>query len=178
MPSLYGDAAGTTTAGKTSWAKTGDSPKAYTSSARRPDCTGAENSSTRALSAITSPPIGISAVAVPRPISESAGQPLGPSASSLDTWQFSSPNPLVAMPISLGSCRPTLRIGVWLAGGVLVILKASEIVAGAPRRFGLKDALRLVVCSALLSAQKSAKGAAAARAATRWRTTLAWVRLT
>jgi hypothetical protein len=85
--------------------------------------------------------------------------------------QFSSPKPLVAIPISLGSCKLTLRIGVWVAREVLVILKAREIVVGAPRCFGLNDAVRLAVCSALLSAQNSAK--AAARAATSRRATLA-----
>jgi hypothetical protein len=82
------------------------------------------------------------------------------------------------MPISLGNCKLTLRRGVWLSGGLLKILKATEIVVGSPSSSGRNDAVKLALCTAMPLAQNSAEATAAAIAASRSRASLAWVCVT
>jgi hypothetical protein len=89
--------------------------------------------------------IGISAVAMPRPISEAAGQPSGPKASRRASTQFLSPRPLVAKPISFGKNKLTFVNGNELPTGLLEIRKPRKIVVGAPSRSGLNDACKRAI---------------------------------
>jgi hypothetical protein len=156
-------------AGKTGSALTGVCAFANTHKARCPSRTGAEMTSICALSAMVSPPIGISAVAMPRPIIASAGQPRAPRSSSVSRRQFSRPRPLVARPISAGSSTLRFVKGDWLAGGTLEILNPRKIVVSAPRCSGLNDAYRRAVCAATALPHRHIDMQAAAQAAQKLR---------
>jgi hypothetical protein len=117
-------------------------PATKNRSAMCPSCVGARTIVTVAVSIWAPEPSGTSASAVPYPISEFAGHPLGPRASRVAAEQVASPRPLTARPRPSGYQRSTPVSGGGTPWGPPAISKLKPTAVLWPSLSGLSEGCR------------------------------------